>query len=366
MNNSGDDVKNLTSIVSNNSGSGYVQNNTGGNMSLGNTTSSSKVVNQIFKIRLIQAVVFTTKACTGNKSMPTNSGNMTSDSNSIMPSNKILNYSIVKQWGSFGTSNGQFDSPTGIAIDQSANVYVADYYNSRIQKFDSNGNFLTKWNTTGSYDQRNDSKGISLVDSSGNVYVANTGIQKFDSDGHEIKWEPTGLDEPLNYPSGISVDRIGNVYVLDAWNNRIEKFDRNGTFITKWGSFGQSNGQFENPLGIVILISNVYVADIVDNRIQKFDSNGNFLTKWDTTGQSNGQNRIAVDSSGNVYTIDMYHNYIQKFDSNGNFLTKWNTTGSDENQFNEYQGIVVDSSGNVYVADSGNNHIQIFSPSVHS
>jgi len=53
------------------------------------------------------------------------------------------------KWGGPGTEVGQFNSPTGIAVDSAANVYAADSRNYRIQKFDSNGNFLAKWGTRG-------------------------------------------------------------------------------------------------------------------------------------------------------------------------------------------------------------------------
>ena len=51
-------------------------------------------------------------------------------------------YNYVTQWGGKGSSNGQFDVPSGVAVDSSGNVFVADSNNSRIQKFDNNGNFL--------------------------------------------------------------------------------------------------------------------------------------------------------------------------------------------------------------------------------
>ena len=72
-------------------------------------------------------------------------------------------------------------------------------------------------------------------------------------------------------PGGISVDSSGNVYVADTYNNRIQKFDSNGTFITKWGSEGSENGQFDRPEGIAVDSSGkVYVADYGNSRIQKF------------------------------------------------------------------------------------------------
>jgi DNA-binding beta-propeller fold protein YncE len=66
------------------------------------------------------------------------------------------------------------------------------------------------------------------------------------------------------------VDGSGNVYVADTNNGRIEKFDPNGTFLAKWGSYGSSDGQFNSPAGVAVDSSgNVYVADQNNNRIVK-------------------------------------------------------------------------------------------------
>jgi DNA-binding beta-propeller fold protein YncE len=103
-----------------------------------------------------------------------------------------------------------------------------------------------------------------------------------------------------------------------------------------------------------------------NTRIQKFDSNGNFITKWGSfgsiwdsfgsfdDGQFDWPCGIAVDNSGNVFVADTWNNLIQKFDSNGNFITKWGVGGSiSEGKFCEPTGIAVDNSGNVFVADTG-------------
>src|SRR5713226_3775049 len=78
------------------------------------------------------------------------------------------------------------------------------------------------------------------------------------------------------------------------------------SFVTKWGSFGSGDGQFNLPDGLGVDSSgNVYVADAGNSRIQKFTSGGAFITKWGGLGSGDGQFNIpegvAVDSSGNVY-----------------------------------------------------------------
>ena len=103
--------------------------------------------------------------------------------------------------------------------------------------------------------------------------------------GHEGK----GLGE-FSTPHSIAFDSVGNMYVTDSANDRVQKFTSNGTFITKWGSHGTAVGQFLGPEGIgVDSQGNVYVADTGNSRIQKFTSNGTVITKWGSLGTADGQ-----------------------------------------------------------------------------
>jgi Caspase domain/Pentapeptide repeats (8 copies)/NHL repeat len=84
-------------------------------------------------------------------------------------------YSFITEWGYIGSGDGQFNMPAGVAVDSSGNVYVTDFGNDRIQKFNSNGAFITKWGSPGKADgQFNCPVGVA-VDSSGNVYMADRG-----------------------------------------------------------------------------------------------------------------------------------------------------------------------------------------------
>ncbi len=111
---------------------------------------------------------------------------------------------------------------------------------------------------------------------------------------------------------------------------------------------------------------NVYVADTDNDRVQKFQSDGSFLAKWEGTGGDGGKflrpYGIAVDAAGDVYVADSHNHRVQKLTSDGGFVTKWGTEGGVEGQFNTPYGVAVDASGNVYVADTGNLRIQKFSP----
>jgi DNA-binding beta-propeller fold protein YncE len=279
------------------------------------------------------------------------------------------------QWGSGGSGNGQFDGAFGIGVDSSNNIYVADEENFRVEKFDSNGNYLRQWSGPVA-EQLGSPLGIA-VDSSNNVYVAdedNSNVEKFDSNGNYLtQWGgPGNGNGQFNSPSessgpfGIAVDSSNNVYVADNYNNRIEKFTSNGTYLMQWGSYGSGNGQFDGPEGIAVDSSNnIYVADNGNCRIEKFTSNGNYLTQWGSQGSGNGQlylpEGIAVDRNNNVYVADQYNARIEKFSSNGNYLAQWGSQGSGNGQFELPQGIAVDSTGNfIYVTDVYDNLIQVF------
>lgn len=195
----------------------------------------------------------------------------------------------------------------------------------------------------------------------------NNRIQKFDGDGTFLTaWGTSGTgDGEFEAPFAVAVASSGDLYVADRENNRVQQLDGNGDFVRKWGILGSGDGEFVQPYSIAVDTSgNVYVADTHNNRIQKFTGNGVFVTKWGSTGAGDGQFQdpygIAVDGSGNVYVADGINNRIQKFTSDGNFVAQWGVPGTGDGEFSVPWGVAVDASGNVYVADLLNHRIQKF------
>ena len=291
-----------------------------------------------------------------------------------IPSPYLLTMSI----GQEGVGDGEFSSPTGIALDTDGNIYVADTDNHSIQKFDKAGKFLARWGSEPSsqegqfYYPRGLAVGPDSV-----MYVADSGnnrVQKFDLEGNVQKawgkfgfaWRGADIGK-FDVPWGLATDQDGNVYVSDTSNARIQKFQSDGQPLLKWGRDGSFDGAFFFPRGVTVdFVGNIYVADESNNRIQKFDQRGSFLTKWGREGKGPGQFKspwgIACDALGNVYVVDSGNHRIQKFDGNGTFLCSFGNRGKTEGQLNFPYGIAVDKEGCVFVVDSGNNRVLKYTP----
>jgi DNA-binding beta-propeller fold protein YncE len=98
----------------------------------------------------------------------------------------------------------------------------------------------------------------------------------------------------FNLPRGVAADASATVfYVADHNNDRIQKFDEDGSHLLSWGTTGTANGQFDDPGEVTVDDDgNVYVADAANNRIQKFDDVGGFLLTWGSLGSGNGEFQV--------------------------------------------------------------------------
>ncbi len=286
-------------------------------------------------------------------------------------------------------SNSRFEefSPSGAYINQwdvsyypdfmamsplTGIIYAIDYSASDgyfINEYDQSGNLVNSWGDTSQFGAPS---GIAF-DNSGDIYITDAGnlnVQEFYPD-NSFDRVITSTDPnfvPFQSPLGIAVDNSGNVYVTDIDKINIQKFDSNGNYVATWGTIGSGQGQFQGPIDVAIDSSNnVYVVDNTNNNIQKFTPSGAFVTEWEDMGTGNGQfdnpSGLATDATGNVYVTDSGNDRVQKFDKNGGYLSQWGTFGSSTGQFFEPTSIAIDPQGNVYVGDHQLSTVQVFDSS---
>ncbi len=257
----------------------------------------------------------------------------------------ILLTSSVSKAGTLDViqADDSFDFPSGIGVDRTGNVYVADSHNNAIYKVSPSAIVTIFAGTAGTW---------------GNV------------DG-------TGSAARFDEPHAITTDGAGNVYVADSRNNAVRKITPAGVVTTLGGDLGTW------PAGVAIDgVGNVYVAGIADNIIRKITPTGVATTLAGTAGVSghadgtgkaasfNLPASVAIDSMGNLFVAESGNNTIRKITPTGAVTTLAGTAGKKgaangtgaAARFNHPMGVTTDSAGNIYVADSGNNTIRKITP----
>jgi DNA-binding beta-propeller fold protein YncE len=288
--------------------------------------------------------------------------------------------------GGEGVEPGQFLGPRGVAVAPDGTIYVADSLNHRIQHLDRDGTVLHTWGSfadaaAGAAPEGmfNEPWGVA-VDSEGNVYVADTWnhrVQKFNPAGNPLgMWGYFGqAEDPYAFwgPRDIAVDNLDRVIITDTGNKRLVVFDKNGNHITEIGGAGFAPGKFDEPIGVAVNAGGlVFVADTWNQRVQSLtlDSTGRLfpLSNWDIIGwygQSlENKPYITVDNQNRVFITDPEGFRIIEFSQEGNFVRYWGDLGSGATGFDLPTGIAADPLGGVWVTDSGNHQLLYFNPPV--
>lgn len=186
--------------------------------------------------------------------------------------------------GGEGYGAGQFSRPLGIAADKAGNFYVADTGNGRIQKFDTDGNFLMAFGGPGEGQGGLREVAAVAVDDEGRVYTVNVSegkLVRFRSDGSlDASW-PGPNSIPFAGRGDMAFASDGRLFILDQGRTRVVVFDPRNEAFMSWGSMGSGPGQFIRPTGITAAGEAIIVADLGNDRIQVFDLAGTLQRQWD-------------------------------------------------------------------------------------
>ena len=302
------------------------------------------------------------------------------------------NISALQQLGTVGVASntaGQFSFPRAVAVDAEGLIYVADSGNHRVQVFNPDGTFLRQWGSLckldtgegcveGGNGQFNEPWGIA-VGQDGSVYVSDTWnhrIQKFTSEGQFVtKWGKFGstggeLGEGglLYGPRALAIGHDGNLYVMDTGNKRVQVFTPEGSFIAQWGGGGVIDGSFDEPVGLAQdAAGNWYVADTWNRRVQQFSEAFQFIAQWPVSGWGSqsvvNKPALAVDQTRKlVYAVDPENYRVLAFGLDGSFKATWGQYGMEAESFMLPTGIAVGPDGKVYVVDGDAHRVMIFPP----
>jgi outer membrane protein assembly factor BamB len=259
---------------------------------------------------------------------------------------------VVRVYGGRGSAQGQLEGPHGVALDAQGNVYVADTGNARVQVFDPDGAVLLSI-----ADARFTGPLYVAVDDAGRIYVtdASETVHVFNSRGDPLQGfgQPGSLPSQFSGIADLAVDAVGDLYVADSGNGRVQEFSLLSGLLLTLGEEGEEASLLSRPQGLALDSEmNVYVADAQTGRIVKYAPGGTFLRFFET---GIGELRdIALDEQGRMYASDAAARVVYVLDDQGRMVTQLG-----EGQLSDPWGVAVDASGRVYVADAGHHRVLV-------
>jgi len=321
--------------------------------------------------------------------------------------------------GDFGpAASAELNGPEGVAMDSAGNLFIADYYNNRVRKVTPTGTITTVAGTgadgsggdlgPATSAQFSHPTGVA-VDNAGNLFIAdymNNRIRKVTPGGTISTVAGNGIEgyngdnipatsAELWLPIGVAVDGAGNLFIAELTGYRIRKVTPAGTISTVAGngSPGYNDGPATSaglnfPRGVAVDgAGNIFIADRGNNFIRKVTpagmmsrvaGNGNQGFSGDggpaTSAALNSPSGVAVDAAGNLFIADAGNNLIRKVTPDGTISTvagnRNSTSGGDGGLatsagISSPPGVIVDNAGNLFIADFGNNKIRKLTPIVN-
>jgi DNA-binding beta-propeller fold protein YncE len=272
-------------------------------------------------------------------------------------------------WGRHGVQKGDLVKPRAAAIDKQDRLYIVDF-TARIQVYDRDGKYQgITWKTP---DYSNGRPSGLSIDRDGNLLVSDSHyscLRTYSPEGKLLRvlgGKQGSQPGEFGYISDAVQDADGYYYVSEfGQNERISKLDQAGACVAVWGSPGSEPGQFAHVRALALgPDSNLYVADACNHRIQVFTREGKLVRYWGTPGQADDELSYPYDlafSHGEtpyLYVIEYGNHRLHKFTPDGKSLGCWGGPGGKPGQFANPWALVVDSHNRVHVIDSLNHRVQ--------
>jgi len=276
---------------------------------------------------------------------------------------------IVKFLFSFPESsirNLLLSQPQAISIGPEGHVFVVDTGNNRILEFDNKGKFIYAaggfgWNKE-EFDRPLDVSAKTGLD----IFIAdfnNERIERYDKDLNHISsfYTDENISRSLQFgfPSCVDISRHGELFICDNENDRILKINSFGEPEASFGDFNWGEGQLEYPVKIELTPKDlVYVSDQGTDQIVIFDYYGNFVARFGSK-ILNKPNGLAWTEDEKLIVADSGNNRVVIFDKNNRPIFFWGEEGKRVGAFNNPVDVTM-YDNRIYVLDSGNSRVQVF------
>ena len=188
-----------------------------------------------------------------------------------------------------GSEPGQFSEPHFVAVNKAGEIFIADTFNARIQKFSRGGEFISAWGRVG---------------------------------------EGPGEFLHMGYLARVDVDNQGFVYVREFDGGRIQKFTEDGEYVATFSQRGTGEGELDEGYGLSVIDGKIYCADTFESRVQVFSLDGELMDVWDPGEGNSGHYLnhpvdIAQTSNGDLIVTDWKNDRVLKLSTTGEFLQTW-------------------------------------------
>ena len=260
--------------------------------------------------------------------------------------------------------------PMGIAVSDDGNrVYVSDHSQLAVFVFDFGKKTMLK--IGGAEKPLASPMGLAL-DAQENLYVVEQGrkgVSVFDREGKELRFI---TDESISRPTGVAVDSVRNkVYISDTSHSKNEEhavkiFDLQGKLL---GQLGKGKGDGPDSFLFPTYLSldakgNVYVADTLNSRVQMFDADGKFVQQYGKRGNAWGMfdkpKGVALDSFGNLYAVDSGWSNVQIFNAKGQVMLFFGGRGTYPGLLQNPSALAIDKQNRIYVGDLLNHRVNVY------